>query len=237
MTNREELVAEPFLEAGEQIAKHPFLAEAREARLSPHVWAAYVGKRLGAGTSFVEYLVTLAGSAQKSGHADIHAAVQSNLDEELGIVHGQPQLERTHDEWRRWFRDDMKTILGGENFEPEIPESTVYPQVLHSLSARGDVVEMTGALTGLEILIAREYELILAGLERQFGNRITTVGYTYIRSHAHHDHRHFREIFVPLQAVCHTRKDIDRAMSGLQQAQKAKTTFLDGMENYRLQKS
>ena len=228
------LSEDPFLDAAKKISEHPFLQASKEGNLPHSVWATYVANRLGAGTDFVEYLKSLSEKAKSEGYEGIYSAAQSNLDEELGFKDDMIELERTHAQWRQWFRDDMKKILTEES-EIVIPEASFYPQTLQSLKDDGDVLEMTGALAGIEKLIAYEYELILEGLTSQFGEAISAEGYTYIRSHAIHDHRHFDEIFIPLGEVCKTRDDVSRVLRGLSKAQIAKTSFLDGMETFRIQ--
>jgi hypothetical protein len=87
------LSEDPFIKAGNVLAAHPFLQEAGKGNLSSSVWAAYVGNRLGAGGSFVDFLTMLETAALRS-FPNVAYEVGKNRAEELGLINGTVKVDR-----------------------------------------------------------------------------------------------------------------------------------------------
>lgn len=229
------LSEKPFQDAGELITEHPFLKEAAAGTLPMEKWARYFSGRLQAGPGFVTFLSNLQMQADAKGEDGIAAAVGKNLDEELGIVDGETVVERSHHEWREWFRMGIKRVFQERGTDiPNQPAADFtqvlgYPAAFSELNGRGDIFESTGALGVLEIGLGMEYVEIIKGLEAMgLRDTLTAREWTYLRSHAHHDARHFDEVFKPLAKACKNGDHKARIVRGIALAQRVKLAFLDG---------
>lgn len=228
----------PFRDAGREVARHPFLAEAAAGTLPMAKWSRYFSARLETGPSFVRFLERLSRQAGMLGLEGAAAAVEGNRSEELGIAGGEVVLERAHHEWRRWFREGMAKVMAERGFPltdgpaPDFTEVQGYPAAFNALGDEGDVIKSMGALAVFEIGLGDEYAQILAGMDIVFPNALTPKQRTYLVGHARHEARHFEEIYGPLAALCTTRGNVARALAGAETAKRVKLGFLDGA--YRL---
>ena len=91
---------------------------------------------------------------------------------------------------------------------------------------------MSSALGVLELGLGEEYMRVIKGLEQMFPDALLPREWTYLRSHAIHDARHFRDVFRPLAAACQTKSDMRRVLLGVKKATQTKGDFVDGA--YRL---
>lgn len=222
-----------FHDVGQEIANHPFLKDASKGTLPLEKWARYFSARLDAGPSFVTFLRNLQSQAAAQGERGLHDAALKNMNEELGIVNGITEPGRAHAEWRSWFRGGIKRVLEQRNVPlPDAPPADFtevhgYPEGFRALNEQGDVLESSGALGVLEIGLGMEYVEVIKGLETM-GIEMTPKEWTYLRSHAIHDARHFEEIFRPLAEACKTVNQRRRVERGIELARDIKLGFLDG---------
>ncbi len=223
-----------FEDIAGEIANHPLLTSAAEGSLPLETWRRYFSARLQAGGAFVDFLRDLTEQAEQQGEHDIAAAARKNLHEELGIVDDEVVPARAHATWRAWFRTGMHRVMERRHMPidfttPEnFPEVEGYPAAFRALNEEGDVLQTAGAFAVFEIGLGREYERILAGMDIVFPDELTAQERTYLVSHAHHEQRHFEEVFDPLSRACKTPAHRDRILAGAQRAKRTKLAFLDG---------
>lgn len=228
MINAQELQSEC-----DKIKNHPFLHAIRNGNATIEQWKRYFDSRLSIGTEFEVFLESTINLCGEEGFKVLQEVVQSNLNEERGIVDGRVELARTHEQWREWFRNGIQKLFEMQdmsiNFQDTQDDLLAYKDSLKKLISTKDVYSALGGLTYLELAIATEYESILNGLEIDFPDMFTAKELTYLRSHAIHDVRHFEEIFSPLCYICDTRSKLKRLKSGIDIMSTTKLEYLDRM--------
>jgi pyrroloquinoline quinone (PQQ) biosynthesis protein C len=90
-------------EASKDIVKHPFLRRLENGNISREEWRYFWIPRHQITAMFTPLLLAAMDAAETHGDDELSAALQKNLEDELGIVDGRYNAQKAHRTWRRDF--------------------------------------------------------------------------------------------------------------------------------------